>query len=110
MDATLHVLRIINLWDIRLSLLPSGGMVCHSGVQIYTTTGRLRDTSTDSIVRMLRLFNLCDIGPAGDDARRRGPSGTPLASPAATSALPLPPALATSHAMVRLFFFGEMTQ
>lgn len=98
-----HIARAAHIQPVGCSPLAPAfrGSICDSGVQIYTTTGRLRDTSTDSIVRMLRLFNLCDIGPAGDDARRRGPRGTPLASPAATSALPLPPALASSHAVVR---------
>ncbi|KAK9845360.1 hypothetical protein WJX81_004380 [Elliptochloris bilobata] len=59
--------------------------------------GRLRDTSTDAIVRMLRLFNLCDIGPASDDARRKGPGGTPFGSPPAAPTQTPAPAL-PSHA------------
>ena len=64
-------------------------------------TGRLRDTSTDAIVRMLRLFNLCDIGPASDDARRKGPGGTPFSSPAAAQAQAPAPVL-PSHAAALL--------
>jgi len=66
-------------------------------------TGRLRDTSTEAVVRVLRLFNLCDVGPAADDARRRPPGATPLASPAAAGAkLPAPaaPAAAASAALL----------
>jgi hypothetical protein len=47
--------------------------------------GRLKDSATDSIVRMLRLFNLCDVGPTitqADVAATLAADGRRPASPA----------------------------
>jgi len=81
------------------------GPTRRAGAAQVGPTGRLRDTSTEAVVRVLRLFNLCDVGPAADDARRRAPGATPLASPAATGAklpaLAAPAAAASAALLVR---------
>lgn len=58
-------------------------------------SGRLKEASHDAVVRMLRLFNLCDVGPTitqadlsnGAPRAATGPSSAP-ASPGAAPAAP----------------------
>ncbi|GBF93173.1 histone-lysine N-methyltransferase [Raphidocelis subcapitata] len=49
---------------------------------VNKSTGRLRDQNQDSVIKVLRMFNLCDIAP-------RAPGGT--ASPSASAASPRGP-------------------
>lgn len=56
--------------------------------ELVGTSGRLKDASHDAVVRMLRLFNLCDVGPSltQADLPNGGPrSATPSAAAVTTA-------------------------
>lgn len=46
-------------------------------MMVGTESGRLRDSSTENIVRVLRLFNLCDIGPSSSAVEVPSPEARP---------------------------------
>lgn len=60
--------------------------------ELVGNSGRLKEASHDAVVRMLRLFNLCDVGPTITQADLS--NGAPRAAVARSSA-PASPAAAT---------------
>lgn len=59
---------------------------------LVAATGRLRDSNTDAVVRMLRLFNLCDVGPSLTQADLAPAANGAAAAPKAAPLPPPPPA------------------
>jgi hypothetical protein len=58
---------------------------------LVAANGRLRDSHTDAVVRMLRLFNLCDVGPSLTQADLAPTTNGSAAAAAKAAPLPPPP-------------------